>query len=98
MSNYCKINGKKGGRPKCSQYNSFELPDFQFIVLTPSQYETLLEKYGYSILNKAFSIFEKWLTTSREGGKYKGKNNYAHFRSDGWVINTAIQSVAQNNN
>ena len=98
MNNYCKLNGKKGGRPKYSQCTRIYLPDYQLIVLTDSQYNTLLEKYGFSILSKAFSIFEKWLTTSREGGKYKGKNNYAHFRSDGWVINTAIQSVAKNNN
>ena len=95
--NYCKENGKKGGRPKYSQYMKIELPDFQMIVLTPTQYGTLLEKYGYSLLYKAFSIFESWLKSS-PGEKYRGKNNYGHFRSDGWVINAARKCTVENNN
>ena len=89
------MEGKKGGRPKYSQYSKIELPDFEMIILTPNQYGTLLEKYGYSILYKALSIFENWLETG-SGEKYRGKNNYGHFRSDGWVINSAIKSVVKN--
>ncbi len=90
MSGFSSVkNGKKGGRPKTDSNLKIEIPDTKFVILTPSQYGSLLEKYGYELLCNALRIFEKWLQYSPEGDKYKGKNNYAHFRSDGWVINAA---------
>ena len=91
--NYCKVNGKKGGRPMYDCDIKIEIPECSLVILTPYQYSTLLEKYGYNILMKALSIFESWLKSSPEGEKYRGKNNYGHFRSDGWVINTAKACV-----
>ena len=82
-------NGKKGGRPKYDSKIRVIIPNIDFVILTPSQYGSLIEKYGYELLYKALKILEKWLISSPEGEKYRGKNNYAHFRSDGWVINTA---------
>lgn len=84
-----KINGKKGGRPKYSSELRETVPDINFVILTPAQYVSLVEKYGYELLRKALFILEDWLKSSPEGEKYRGKNNYAHFRSDGWVINSA---------
>ena len=84
-----KLNGRKGGRPKGNNKNPFELPEFSFVILTENEYKTLLEKYGYKLINKALCILENWLESSPEGWKYRGKNNYAHFRSDGWLINLA---------
>ena len=82
-------NGKKGGRPKYDSKIRVIIPNIDFVILTPSQYGSLLEKYGYELLYKALKILETWLISSPQGEKYRGKNNYAHFRSDGWVINTA---------
>ena len=83
-------NGKKGGRPSSEEcLNSFYLPEFSTIILTETQYNTLLEKYGTELLKKALKILEDWLCSSPLAEKHKGKNNYAHFRSDGWVINMA---------
>lgn len=82
-------NGKKGGRPKYDISIRVSIPNIDLVILTPNQYSSLLEKYGYELLYKALKILENWLKSSPEGEKYKGKNNYAHFRSDGWVINTA---------
>lgn len=90
-----KLNGKKGGRPIGNIDAKIDLPDIELIILTPTQYGTLLEKYGYSLVNVALKILENWLKTSPQGEKYRGKNNYAHFRSDGWLINTAKQGIAQ---
>ena len=90
MSGHASVlNGKKGGRPVYDSNLKVEIPFINFVILTPKQYETLLEKYGYKILMKALKILENWLETSPIGIKHKGKNNYAHFRSDGWVINLA---------
>lgn len=90
MSGYhSKINGKKGGRPKYDSYAKISMPDIEFVILTPMQYNSLIEKYGYTLIKKALLILEEWLKSSPEGEKYRGKNNYAHFRSDGWVINSA---------
>ncbi len=82
-------NGKKGGRPKYDSKIRVIIPNIDFVILTPSQYGSLIEKYGYELLYKALKILENWLISSPQGEKYRGKNNYAHFRSDGWVINTA---------
>lgn len=93
MSGYSSIeNGKLGGRPKYSNKIRISLPEIELVILTPKQYGSLIEKYGYELLNKALRILENWLKTSPEGEKYRGKNNYAHFRSDGWVINSAKTS------
>ena len=85
-----RINGKKGGRPKQDSRIRIELPDISLVILTPTQYGSLLEKYGYDLLRKALLILDEWLLRGGKfAKKYVGKNNYAHFRSDGWVINEA---------
>ena len=38
-----QINGKKGGRPKQDSNIRIELPDVEFVILTPNQYSSLLE-------------------------------------------------------
>ena len=94
--NSCRSNGKKGGRPKGSSYNAnFIIEDFNTIVLTEEQYNSLIKRYGYELTEKALYIFDDWLKNSPFGYKYKGKNIYAHFRSDGWVINQARLSIQQ---
>lgn len=86
----CINNGKKGGRPKQDSKIRIELPDIELVILTPNQYSSLLEKYGYELLRKAIIILENWLKSGgKPAEKYVGKNNYAHFRTDGWVINSA---------
>lgn len=85
-----KYNGKKGGRPKQNNIIKIELSGIDLVILTPAQYNSLIEKYGYIILNKAIKILDNWLKSgSKPAEKYIGKNNYAHFRSDGWVVNMA---------
>ena len=86
----CKTNGRKGGRPKQDSRIRIELPDIDLVILTPTQYGSLLEKYGYVLLRKALLILDDWLKCGSKSAKqYVGKNNYAHFRSDGWVVNEA---------
>lgn len=85
-----KYNGKKGGRPKNDSRVRIEIPDINLVILTPDQYGSLIEKYGYELIRKALLVFEEWLQRgSKYSEKYIGKNHYAHFRSDGWVINAA---------
>ena len=85
---YSKRNGKKGGRPAMDKFSTFIIPELNTVILTENQYNKLLEKYGKTLLLKALEILDNWLL-SQSGNKYKGKNNYAHLRSDGWVINEA---------
>ena len=81
---------KKCGRPKQDSSIRIELQGIDLVILTPSQYDSLLEKYGYDLLKKALFILDNWLKSgSKPAEKYIGKNNYAHFRSDGWVVNEA---------
>ena len=87
-----KINGKKGGRPKQDSKTQIKLPDIDLVVLTQEQYNLLIKKYDYKLLKTALLLLDNWLKTgSKYAIKYIGKNNYAHFRSDGWVINTALR-------
>jgi hypothetical protein len=86
-----KHNGKKGGRPIISSSLKVELPNVNLVILTPNQYTSLIEKYGCELLEKALIILDKWLASGGKASeKYIGKNNYAHFRADGWVINSAL--------
>ena len=87
----CKHNGIKGGRPKQDSNIRIDLPDINLVILTPAQYGSLLEKYGYELIRKALLILDGWLRCG--GKKYAGKNNYAHFRADGWLINEAARCV-----
>ena len=95
-SNNFRKNGKKGGRPKGSSYKTvFIIPEYSSVILTKQQYSKLLERFGAEVLKIALSIFENWLNNSPVGYKYKGKNNYAHFRADGWLINEAKLTTQQ---
>ena len=89
-------NGKKGGRPKTNSYiSAIHIPGINTVILTESQYDTLLERYGILIFEKALKILDEWLNSAYAANKYKGKNNYALFRSDGWVINEAKNATLQ---
>lgn len=87
------INGKKGGRPSAESISDdkkiFDIYGINLVILTENQYETLIERYGCSVIKCALLILNSWLETSPKGIKHKGKNNYALFRSDGWLINMA---------
>ena len=87
------INGKLGGRPQADSRSDFIITGFSSVILTKTQYDKLLERHGSLLLNKALQILENWLDSSPKGIKHRGKNNYAHFRSDGWLINEAKQFV-----
>lgn len=85
-----KDNGKKGGRPCQDSTIYMELPEINLVILTQTQYNSLIEKYGYKLIRKALLILDSWLKNGGQASaKYVGKNNYAHFRSDGWVLNEA---------
>lgn len=89
-------NGKKGGRPSLNDgITAVTISGINTVILTENQYYTLIKRFGKPIFEKALHILEEWLNTSYLGNKYKGKNNYAHFRSDGWVINEAKNTIPQ---
>ena len=94
--NFSAKNGKKGGRPSSSSYNNtFVIPNINLVILTERQYKVLVKRYGLTLISHALSILDYWLKTSQLAIKYRGKNNYAHFRSDGWVINEARLTSTQ---
>jgi hypothetical protein len=92
FKNFHKNNGSKGGRPKQDSKIYVEIPEIKFVNLTPKQYDALERRYGHNILLKALLVLDNWLGSgSPKALKYLGKNNYAHFRSDGWVINEVLK-------
>ena len=87
---YNVINGRKGGRPGSDTYiTAFSIPGISTVILTEHQYNTLLERYGFVLFEKALKILDEWLKSGKFAEKHKGRNNYALFRADGWVINMA---------
>ena len=85
-----KYNGRKGGRPLQDSKIRIELPGIELVILTPDQYGHLVNKYGIQLLSKALTLLDNQLKKSgRFSDRYAGKNNYAHFRSDGWLLNEA---------
>ena len=96
---FYKDNGKNGGRPKQDSKIYIKIHGITYVILTPSQYKTLAEKYGHELLKIALKILDKWfMSHSISAKKYMGKNNYAHFRSDGWVINEARKIIEADKN
>lgn len=95
MSGYVSIkNGQKGGRPRYGTNFRFDMPEANLVILTPPQYCTLVERYGCELFYCALGILQNWFASgSPSAEKYIGKNNYAHFRSDGWVINSARSAL-----
>ncbi len=86
-------NGKKGGRKSYNNENrTAYIPETSLIILTDNQYCTLIERYGKELFSKALNILENWLKNNPKK-ICLGKNNYAYFREDGWVINTAIETL-----
>ena len=83
----------KSGRPIGDNMNIYYIKGINLVILTETEYNTLIKKYGTKIINKALMILDDWLKKSPIGKKYQGKNNYAHFRSDGWLINEAMRSI-----
>lgn len=68
-----------------------------FVNLTEEQYDKLIDKYGEIFAKKAINVLDGWLSKgSKTAKQYIGKNHYAHFRSDSWVIQKTREE--QNNN
>ena len=90
---FYRTNGSKGGRPKQDSQVYIEIPSIKLVNLTSNQYEILSKRYGKELFAHALSILDNWLKSgSPMTAKYIGKNHYAHFRSDGWVVNEAIRT------
>lgn len=88
-----QTNGEKGGRPKQDSQVYIEIPKIKLVNLTSNQYDVLSKRYGKKIFMHALSILDDWLKSgSPMTSKYIGKNHYAYFRSDGWVVNEAIRA------
>ena len=90
MSGYVS---KRNGR-KCIKKDftiSVVIPGIPYVLLTPKQYSSLLEKYGYELLIKALKILNNWLHSAPSAKKSAKINHFSYFRKDGWVINMATE-------
>lgn len=92
-----KTQNNKGGRRKVSVNECIKLKENELVNLTKNQYSKLIHKYGYLFIKNAINIFNEWLKQNTNISKrYLDKNNYAHFRIDGWVI-AQTQKVLNSN-
>ena len=88
------IKRSKGGRPKQDSKIRIFIPGITQVIITPKQYDILIAKYDLELISFALTLLDDWLNShSPVANKYIGKNNYAFFRSDGWVINEAKRKL-----
>ena len=92
-SKFC-VAQKRKGRKVYSLKDSVSITNINHVNLTENQYKKLQIKYGKEFIDKAISILDIWLgRKTKEAKKYIGKNNYAHFRKDSWLIKATIDSM-----
>lgn len=88
---------RKVGRPKQDSKIRILIPGITQVIITPEQYQKLIIQYGENIVSFSLKLLDDWLNSSSPvANKYVGKNNYAFFRSDGWLINEAIRKLKCN--
>lgn len=89
-------NGCKGGRPKDEDSPRKIFEDYETVILTESQWEKIVAKRGEELALAMVKILDNWLSLNGTTAKqYVGKNNYGHFKGDGWVLNEAKKLVEQ---
>ncbi len=88
-------NGCKGGRPKDDDSPRKDFgEDIENVILTESQWERIVAKRGERLALKMVEVLDEWLTIGGANAKqYLGKNNYGHFKADGWVLNQAKERL-----
>lgn len=90
------VNGCKGGRPKDEDSPRKIFEDYETVILTESQWEKIVAKRGEELALAMVKILDNWLSLNGTTAKqYVGKNNYGHFKGDGWVLNEAKKLVEQ---
>lgn len=88
-------NGCKGGRPKDEESPRKDFgEDIENVTLTESQWERIVAKRGEKLAYQMVKVLEEWLAIGGATAKqYIGKNNYGHFKSDGWVYQEAKKII-----
>ena len=88
-------NGCKGGRPKDDDSPRKDFgEDIENVILTESQWERIVAKRGEKLAIKMVEVLDEWLSLGGANAKqYIGKNNYGHFKADGWVLNQAKERL-----
>lgn len=90
-------NKRSAARTQSEVTERKEIDGIEYVNLTEEHYEKLIDKYGDELTLKAISLLDTWLSKKGKSAKqYIGKNHYAHFRSDSWVIQNAKESLGMN--
>lgn len=77
--------------------NDIKLDGIEYVRLTEKQYKKLIDTWGDDVANEAIKVLDNWLAKNGSAQKgYIGRNNYGHFRSDGWVMPIALQNCGRN--
>lgn len=90
------IRNKRKAARQVDKSEDLKIEDIEYVRLTESQYQKLVDLYGIEVITEAIKIFDNWL--ARKGStqsKYLGRNNYGHFRKDSWVIQAALEKCGQ---
>lgn len=89
-------DGCKGGRPKDEDSPRKVFEDYETVIITESQWEKTIAKYGERLALKMVEILDNWLSLGGANAKqYIGRNNYGHFRKDYWVYVEAKKAIEE---
>lgn len=89
-------NGCKGGRPKDEDSPKKDFDEDCLVTLTENQWERIVAKRGEKLAIKMVEVLDDWLSIGGTNAKqYIGRNNYGHFKSDGWVFQTAKKIIEE---
>lgn len=89
-------NGCKGGRPKDEDSPKKDFGEDCLVTLTENQWERIVAKRGEKLAIKMVEVLDDWLSIGGTNAKqYIGRNNYGHFKSDSWVLQTAKKKIEE---
>lgn len=89
-------NKRREAAKQTDRTNDVNLDGIELVRLTENQYQKLVELYGEDVTIEAIKILEKWFAKKGKVQKgYIGRNNYGHFRKDGWVIPAALEQCGK---
>lgn len=89
------LNKQKQKIKPVSKLECITLPNVEYTRLTQEQYDTLTNKYGQLVTDKAIEIFDAWLARGSKTAKgyINADSHYQHFRKDSWAINEAMKKL-----
>jgi hypothetical protein len=89
-------NKRREAAKNTDKAEDIKIDGIEFVRLTEKQFKKLVELHGEDVILAAIKILDDWLAKNGQAQKgYIGRNNYGHFRKDGWVLPLALKKCGK---